>query len=508
MAELKVSVFSHNFVVTRITPRARTAVELFCKKYVQYGTVKVGHKWQKAMLKVFAAATKNRLEYRFHINQFKDFKAHLEFHGLTGVLVEFVANPIPLYVNVTLPIFPHWKSYDYQEPVIEYICAAGEPRSKFVDLQTGKGKSYCSLAAASIMGTPIVLMVRPMYIDKWLIDIRKTYDIEIEDCLVIQGEKSLLALLAAAEEGKPVAKIVLMSNKTFQLWIKKYEEYGDAILDMGYACLPGDFYEHIGAGLRIIDEVHSDFHLNFKIDLYTNVAHSVSLSATLLSDDAFINRMYEIAYPKYQQYKGPAYDKYIAARSIIYRLKEPDKVRFQDWASNRYSHNTYENSILKNDNLCQNYMAMINEIIKFSYIKNYKEGHRLIIFCSSITFCTRLTAYLADKYPHFDVRRYVEDDEFVNVMEPDIRVTTLLSAGTAIDIPMLQTTILTTAVSSSQSNIQGLGRLRKMADGTTPEFIWLTCESIPAHITYHEKKRLMLEDRVISYRNDVMPIAI
>jgi len=106
------------------------------------------------------------------------------------------------------------------------------------------------------------------------------------------------------------------------------------------------------------------------------------------------------------------------------------------------------------------------------------------------------------------VKRYVEDDPYDNLMKPDIRVSTLQSAGTAVDIPNLATTVMTTAVSSSQANIQGLGRLREMKDGRVPEFVYFACVDIKKHMEYHEKKREMLKDRTLEYHIEHMGIKV
>lgn len=506
MAELTIVHCSHHFTVTRITPRGRAAVESFAKKFVQYGMQRAGPRdYIRAALKVYGAATADRTEFRFHINQLKEFTPHLEIHQLTGSLVEHVFKPTPIPFKVVLPIFSHWTDRDYQTPVIQYIEDPTPPVHKFVALQTGKGKSYCAMRAMSDIGYRTIIIVKPMYLEKWVEDIRRTYDIQLEDLMVIRGSTHLMALLVMAEAGELESKIVLLSNKTYQNWIKLYERYKDETLDMGYACTPDRLCEIIGAGFRLIDEVHQDFHLNFKIDLYTNVQRSLSLSATLVSDDDFMNKMYEVAYPAATRYHGPAYDKYIAARSVIYRLQDPDKVRTKDPISKNYSHHVFEQSILRNPNLTRNYLNLIDGVVKTSYIAKRKPGQRLIIFCASIDMCSRVSAFLQQQYASLDIRRYVEEDPWENLMEPDIRVTTLQSAGTAVDIPDLITTILTTAVSSSQSNIQGFGRLRALKDGTTPEFYYFVCQDVPKHIDYHEKKRLILEDRALNYKSIFIP---
>jgi intein/homing endonuclease len=361
--------------------------------------------------------------------------------------------------------------------------------------------SYCSMRGMSMIGLRTLIFVKPMYIEKWVEDIHRTYDLAVEDVLVVRGSNHLMALLMMAEANELNAKIIIISNKTMQNWLKLYEKHKQETLDMGYVCTPDKLCSHLGVGIRLIDEVHQDFHLNFKIDLYTNVEHSLSLSATLLSDDDFMNKMYEVAYPAVTRYKGPAYDKYIASRSVIYRLHQPNEVRYKDPVSKNYSHHVFEQWILKSDRRASNYLNLINTVIKGSrYTTNYTKGDKLIIFCASIDLCTVVCDYLKKQYPNKDVRRYVEEDPWENLMDADIRVTTLQSAGTAVDIDQLTTTILTTAVSSSQSNVQGFGRLRKLKDGSTPEFYYFVCEDVPKHVDYHEKKRGLLEERSVGYK--------
>lgn len=496
-------------------------MEQFSKKYVQWGYEKQGRQWVYTMIKVFAAATKDRREFRFHINTLKKFKDHIALHGLKDTLVDFVELPVPTGSSVDLPIFPQWAPREEQPAVIDYIVTDEGSRRKFVNLQTGKGKSFCTMAAASRMKSLTTLICKPMYIEKWIIDLKKTYDIDDDDIITVKGGAQLMALTQLYREhndkfklspvgyvDKPPAKFIIISNKTYQLWLKLYEEFGSEILDMGYACLPGDLYEHIGCSFRVIDEVHQDFHLNYKIDLYTNCAKSVSLSATLIADDAFISSMYEVAYPKHERYQGGGYDKYIMTKCVTYNLLQPGSIRFQDPSSNRYSHVLYEQQIMARAPRLDNYFRLICETLDASFIKTYKPGYKLMVFVASVAMATALSQHLAQKYPQFSVTRYVQDDEYVNVMESDIRVSTLLSSGTAVDIPGLQTTLLTVAISSSQSNIQGLGRLRKLSDGTTPVFIWFTCDDIPPHITYHDKKRTMLEPLTLGYSKVTSSIKI
>jgi hypothetical protein len=245
--------------------------------------------------------------------------------------------------------------------------------------------------------------------------------------------------------------------------------------------------------------VHQDFHLNFKIDLYTNVPRSISLSATLTSNDRFMEEVYHIAYPDDSRFQGMVYHRYVAAKAMMYSFQFPNKLRFKN--AGRYSHHVFEQSIMKYPKVLDGYLNLINLEVQSNYIGDRTDGQKCLIFCASIDLCTIVTNYLKKKYPQLDVRRYVEDDPYENVMEADIIVSTMLSAGTALDIPNLITVIMTTAMSSKAGNIQGFGRLREIP-GVKLRFIYFVCQQIGKQVQYHEEKRVLLRELALTYREE------
>jgi superfamily II DNA or RNA helicase len=499
MADLTITKASHYFKIHKISARGRDAAEAMARRYIQFGLERrPGGRFTKAAKCVYAAATHDRREYRFHINQYDEFIQEVHRAQIPMESVEIVERAFRTPKVVELPIRPEWEDRDYQIPAINYIVSDEPPTAKFLALQTGKGKSYCTMRACSMIGDLPVYIMRPMFIEKWIIDFHKTYELKQEELLVVRGADQLQALLFMASEGDLPFKVIVISNKTIQRWITLYEQIGDTTLDLGYACRPDEMYELLKAGIRAIDEVHLDFHLNFKIDLYTHVKKSVSLSATLRSDDPFMNKVYEVAYPKSMRYKGPAYDKYIAAVGLVYRVSQPDKVRTKQYGGSTYSHHAFEESIMKSKHMLPNYIDLINRVVKNEYLANYKRGQRCLVYGASIDFCGYLAEQLQRLHPNLVVKRYCEDDPYENLMESDICVSTVLSAGTGVDIPDLTTVVLTHAIRSTQSNIQGFGRLRKLKDGTTPRFIWMSCEDVPKHMEYHEQKEELMNELAIS----------
>lgn len=499
MRELTILVKSHHFVVKNITPRARPAIFTFTKSLIQFGFIRATHgRYVHTPLKVFAASTHDRSEYRFHINQLKEFIRVLIEDKFTDEMYEVIQVPMYYPAKISMKIGDEWKDRDYQIPIIEYLTDPNPPIAKFLPLQTGRGKSYCAMRAIQELGLRTLIIIRPMYVDKWVEDITRTYILDPEDIMVVKGSAQLMALLTMAKDEVLDSKIIIISNKTIQNWIKLYEQHKEESLDLGYDCLPEQLCETLGIGIRIIDEVHLDFHLNFKISLYTHVPHSFSLSATLLSDDDYIRNMQQIAYPALTRYVAPALTKYIRVSCLIYMRQYPKQIRTSEYGSKTYSHNAYEKSLIKHIDALTNYFKMIKVVIDNTYMREYKRPQKLLIFCASINLCTRLVDWLKRYYSELDVRRYVEEDEFQNLMQADITVSTILSAGAAVDIPDLTTVIMTTAISSSQANIQALGRLRELKDGTQPHFIYLSCQDVPKHMEYHERKKELFKDRASS----------
>lgn len=499
LRHLTVRIHSHGFVAYHLSARGRWLCSTFAKNFVQYGFISQRGQPQKVAVKVYAAATENRDEFRFHINCLTQFKDFLRINFVEGDLVGFETAPEVIAQPVDFVVKPMWVAKDYQVAVIDYL-ERHEPISKFVDLQTGLGKTFCALQGIATYGKRLAIIVKPMYVEKWVADVLKTYEIDAEEILVIKGSAQLMGLLMLAKEGRITEKVIIISNKTFQNWLKLYEKYGAETIDMGYACTPQNFYEYLHVGMRLIDEAHQDFHLGFKMDLYTHVPQSISLSATMINNDAFMEKMYELAYPLKERFRGLALKKYIDAFAVHYNFRNPERIKTEEFGGRGYSHMALEKSVMKHAPTLNGYFNLIEYVIDISFMKVVRKPKKLIVFASSIQMCTFLTQHFQRRYPHLDVRRYVEDDPQTNLHQGDITFTTLLSAGTAHDVANLTTVILTTAVNSIQSNVQGLGRLRELSDSPT-EFYYFCNDDTPKHLEYHHAKVKMLEKRAKSFKD-------
>ena len=496
--EIRLDVYSHNVKVSHFSARGKEALFEFCRSLTEFGLKRVkGGRFVRQMMRVFAAATADRTEFRFHRHQLNELIAHLKNYNYHDQQIQIVEHPLFDPVPVTLTNISDRTPYDYQENVIEYLSSG--THTKVITTQTGKGKGLMCLMAMARLGWRTVFVIKGMYVEKWKEEIIETFGLKPEELMIVRGGSNLKTLIDLALAGKLEAKIIICTNKTMYNFMKTFEKFKDQ--DMGYGCRPEEFYQVLGAGVRVIDEAHQEFHTNFRQDLYSHIPTTISMSATLEPDDPFLRRMYEIVYPRDYRMQGIEYDRYIAVKALMYSAPNIRKLRFKS-KQKSYSHVEFEKSLMRNKQLLEKYIEMIAEIVSTSYIRQREDGQKMLIFCSTVDLCTLVAKRLQVLHPTLDVTRYVSEDDYEQLLNADISVSTLKSAGTAVDIKNLRVTLLTDAVGSRQANEQSVGRLRHLKDwpDVTPEFIYLVCTDIPQHIRYHERKQEFLADKVLSQK--------
>lgn len=337
------------------------------------------------------------------------------------------------------------------------------------------------------------------YVERWKGDLEKTFAFKRGELLIVRGTKDMIALQTMALEGSLKAQVIIITTGTMREYFKNYEESNGR--SGTYPIKPLDFYPKLGIGFRVGDEIHQEFHNNYRIDLYTHIPKSLSLSATMNASDPFKNKMYAIAYPINQRHDGGGYDAYIAVTAVLYHLNEETNLRYM--GAQGYSHVQFEESVMRSPVLLKSYFKIIERLVYDRFVGRFEHGQKMLVFCATVDMCTRLTERLKRMHPDFNVVRYVGslNDPYDELLESDIGVTTIGSGGTAIDIPNLRVSLMTTAIDSRQSNEQVLGRTRRLKDwpDIEPEFIYFVCQDIDQHVKYHFNKRDFFKGKVVSH---------
>ena len=356
--------------------------------------------------------------------------------------------------------------------------------------------TLCGVAES--IGQNLAIAVLPRYMEKWGGDLVENLALKKKDIMMVSGSKQVKGLIHMVKHGEKPPFATIFSLVTLQNFFDTYEQDPKLCLEE-YGCIPQDIWKLLGVGLVGVDEAHEHLYSVFRLTLHLHGPKLVALSGTMLSEDFFIEKIQKTIFPHSVRYDKIKMKKYIKLMPMAYEFADMGryKIRTSSFGRTTYSQVEYEKSILKNPHLLHNYISMIKDVVDMGYIDGKMEGDKAAIYCGSIEMCTRVTNYLKQCYPKLDVRRYVEQDPYKNVIEADIRVTTIISAGTAVDIPNLRTLINTNNISSQKANIQTLGRLRELKDRDVKMY-YLYCEQIPKHVQYHHQRMELYEERVAS----------
>lgn len=509
MTAFVVAVFSHHFVVSGYDKDGKAALVRYAMQFAEYTYIR---RWtgefSREMTRIYAAATRDRREMRFHIAALNDFKDHIRRCGYAPEAVTYIEAPMFEPLACELKLAEWFVPRPHQPPVIRHMVEPG--KIKVVTLQTGAGKTASTLAALSQIGQRTVIAIRAQYVERWLDDLllptKQVLLLNTDDVMLVRGSKDLIKLIQLARSGELIAKIIIITGKTLYAFYDHYEKSnGDT---EAYGCHPVEFYAILRAGVRVIDEVHQDFHFNFTQDLYTHIPKTISLSATLETKKAVVGRMYQLVFPKDTRADTGVYDCYIAVRAVMYslsmQLQRENSLRYKRRGLDSYSHTDFEASILKNPILLRKYLELIYTLVYKYYIEVREDGQRLLVFAATVEMCDAIVKDLSRRHPDLKITRFTAGVAYNELLTSDITVSTLIKSGTAVDIPGLRVCLSTTAVDSTESNLQAMGRLRNLKNSQwpsiTPEFIYMVCSDIPPHMRYHRSKQDIFKGKVLSHQ--------
>lgn len=379
---------------------------------------------------------------------------------------------------------------DYQEAYIEELTK-NPTDIKLVDLQTGKGKTFIAMNAICRINKKVAIIILAMYIPKWIEDIKKYTYTKEDRIYIIKGLKSWLELMEMTDKELEKYDYFIFSTITLTLIF-------DAHTENAYKYSLREMFNRLGIGVVLSDETHQHYHIFFKAMMVFDVPKIIALSATLDSSDKRQRFLFYTLFPKKDRISNIIkYDKYIDLIIYNYRLRNPNKIKHL--TNQGYSQIMFEQNIMKFMTYLIDYKNMILQIIKEDYIARRKKGEKILIFCGTVAMCKYLKQQAKKEFhkEKLDIRTYLMENEYSDIMEADICFSTVISSGTAIDIPNLITVIQTSIIGSLQQNIQALGRLRRIPDRDTRYYL-LVCDNLERQRLIHRKRMNIIRSLVQS----------
>lgn len=499
-----ITVFSHNFSVTNLTPQFRAIVRKFASQYVHYTVVEQNGRWERSLQGYYFAWTKDKMCYRFHRNILDEFREHLVREGLSEDR-DYRIKVEPFYQPVEAD-FVHKGKFQTPRPkqvdIVKQLRSK-DPATKFLGLQMGGGKMYLSTVSMAFWSTMTLMFLLPRYIVKTANDLEEILELEEGDVLQISGTAALSDFIRNVGDMERKPKIVILSSVTYQYWLTKQQEqpYGEPV--QGFDCLPEEFFQYCGFGHRVIDETHQYYNLNFQLDLHTHVESALSMSATFKTRDDFLKSMYQVGYPDKIHCKLPDLDIFSRVAAWHYDFLDLRGIRTSTWGRTSYSHVEFEKSLMKNKKILRQYLFMVSETVRKTYMVNRKAGEKCLIYFSTTAMCEMARNFLRGMYEGLEINKFNQGDPYSNLTDADICCATLGKAGTNVDLKNLTTVILTIGIDSIQSNLQAYGRMRdnKTLYGSDrdPLFVYYVCNNFRKHKDYDRAKTELLRPISIGF---------
>ena len=491
--EFNILIYKNFFIVYCNSDYSVRLIKDFNKRFNTY-TYLYDYKIRKkkrVLDRSYYAGNKFRKEYRYNITYITNLMWLFRTYEVNKDSINIINGNHHQAGSLNLAMNDDYTLRDYQEDAFSAIVNATTP-TVLIDHQTGRGKGIMAISAMCKINKLTAILILPKYIDKWIEELKELTNITDNDIMVIKGGKDLRLAIELALNDELTTKVIIFSNRTISNYIKEYETAEIVEEEFTYPVTPDTLMETFKIGTLMVDEVHQEFYSVYKASLYFDIDLLIGMSATLESDDNKKTEFYNALFNPKVRLSTLGYDKYTDTHVVEYYIDNYKRIRSTD--NMGYKHIMFEQSIMRHSTQLRNYVNMIKHYIDVAYVDRMVKGDKLLIFAASIDFCTLLTNVIAEDYPDFKVRRYVEDDPYDNVMNGEIIVTTVLSAGTALDIKGLITVLQTISIKSKPANLQAFGRLRKK-DGKQMRYYYFFSKQIPKQYEYHKYRFDLLKQR-------------
>ena len=178
-----------------------------------------------------------------------------------------------------------------QKEALKFMIGLGEYKDNLyqsqlsVNLNTGKGKTYCSIATISALHIKsIVITGSNTLLNQWKSNIKEYTDLKDKDIFFISGSDTMNLVLSGKSNHAKEAKIFLCTHGTIRSFCDTY----------GWGKL-SEVFNVLGIGIKFIDEAHTNFNNMLMIDFFTNVFKSYYVTATPARSSWAENKIYQLS---------------------------------------------------------------------------------------------------------------------------------------------------------------------------------------------------------------------
>lgn len=361
-------------------------------------------------------------------------------------------NIIPYNLKLTPRDDDQIKTIKFLSGIEEYSYTKYESQLA-LNLDTGSGKTYCSVVYLGMMSCRgIIITSSSAVIQQWIDRYYQYTDISRNEILVINSSKLCIRIIKN-HLNIDKYKVILVTHSTLRSFASL----------LGWEMV-GELFKSLKIGVKFYDECHKDFTNMFYIDYYTNTYKTIYISATLnrsCNKEDFVFQLYLKNVP-YINLFDP--DKNNRTKYIALKYESSPQAKDRQYISDyRYGINRlrYIDYITSNEEFYKMCLYVFNLI----YTKLI-DDEKCLIYIGTNEGIIKVYKWFCEMYPYNieDIGIFTSilpNKEKYTQQNKKIILTTTKSAGEAIDIQNLKiTVVLAEPFKSKVIAKQSLGRTR------------------------------------------------
>lgn len=345
---------------------------------------------------------------------------------------------------------------EQQEEALRFMVGVNEYESNYnqhqisVNLNTGKGKTYCSIATISFFKIKTMIITGSnTLLSQWADNILDYTNLKPKDIVHISGSNSINMILQGKSQKAIDGKIFLCSHGTLK-------SFGDTYGWNGVYKL----FEVLGIGIKIFDEAHTHFENMIMVDYFSNVYKTYYVTATPGRSDWRENRIYQLSIKNvpsidlFDENNDPHTD-YVAIKWNSRPTPQQISYCKSKYGLDRFKYVDY---VTKNPNFYSMMRIIMDLVLKCK--------GRVLMYIGTNDGILRVYHWIATNYPEFigDIGIFtslLSKEEKLIEKQKRLLLSTTKSAGLGEDIKGLKMTIVLAEPFKSEILArQSLGRTR------------------------------------------------
>lgn len=343
-----------------------------------------------------------------------------------------------------------------------------------INLPTGKGKSYCSIATIAFARLRSIVITSSInWLNQWRDYILEYTDIKPREIFIIKGAPSINSIM---KKDMSDYKIILCSLATLRSYATTY----------GWTSI-SELFQYLRVGFKFYDECHLNFETMAMVDYFTNTYKTYYITATPARSDSAENNIYSLYFKNI-----PGIDLFDDNQDphthyIAYRYKSMPTAEEKSFCKGRYNldRNKYTEYITNKPE----YYNMLTIILNQALMMNGK----CLIYIGTNNAIMKTKEWILANFPELignvGVYTSIVTENKEAELENKIILSTTKSCGAAMDISDLKmTVVLAEPFKSDVIAVQTIGRTRN----PNTYYIEVVDDSFKSITDYYRSKLFIL----------------